>query len=382
MKKLILLTILFSIFPNAKGAEGSKTGNGGFALEEAARLLIRSRDRLIREILILQQSELNTAAERLDLVTVLNGLKNLKELPEKEEARDGKELIFDYDVDREEIYALKPYYYIFGATSVETAEIDELKVMRKLMHEAAHLIGANEKEAKELSDKVISKITGKAEPAAQSADRVKVKYPLEKFGWKYYLSYNKFTSRYMNGSYSQYHFNHIFMIRADSDEYGKDAYEVQYYIGRPNEIPQDYDLPGGDGNQSDIESSRLVRFKLREVQGALKGERKFQGTKVVEHKRTLGWANGVQKNYLCDIEAPVTLNTDLKGNILRITYQARDIYLPELLIQAKGSKNGIIYPGQLAICGYFKTQSKKAYYDGWVFSDRIVETDYDKLPWG
>lgn len=159
MKSLILLLSTLSSLTFADGG----VGNGGFVDESAKVLLSKASDQLAHFI-ELPASEAamkgffkliyGKVPDKFSRAVLIHILKNLRLKPEESRLRGGRKLLFDYGVENGTPYVevLKPFFEAYTAWEIDHVQPAlVLSLQQKLLHEASHTWGFNQKEARVFS---------------------------------------------------------------------------------------------------------------------------------------------------------------------------------------------------------------------------------------
>lgn len=132
-----------------KFSEGGVDGGGGYADENSTKFLLETAETLIRTLKNGSQQVLAVTPNNWKAAEISTVLGNIRLSPLENRQRNGRPLMFDYDVATNQIIALAPYFasYEFVEASKYNNE-DLVRGLRtKLLHETAHLWGANEEQA-------------------------------------------------------------------------------------------------------------------------------------------------------------------------------------------------------------------------------------------
>lgn len=146
---IILLSMCTQVlaFDMLRESGGDDAGNGGFAYKQSIIILEMATDELEHKIINSDLKELNDFPERRRILAESLNYDRLQKLPKKNAYRGGRKLAMDYVVNPPAVKILKPYYESFmGKTDGELDEAS-LEVQKRLLHEASHIWGFNEKES-------------------------------------------------------------------------------------------------------------------------------------------------------------------------------------------------------------------------------------------
>ncbi len=147
MKFKYILIMLSLVSTNVFARGGDDAGNGGFAYKQSIKILEMATSNLEHKIIDSDLKELHDhPVWRAVLQETLN-YDHLQQLPKKNAYRGGRKLAMDYVVNPPAVKILKPYYEAFMGKTDDELEKASLEVEKRLLHEASHIWGYNEKDS-------------------------------------------------------------------------------------------------------------------------------------------------------------------------------------------------------------------------------------------
>ncbi len=159
--------------PVVEGGGGDHAGNGGFAYEKSYKLLEEASLDLIPKVATTTFAELVTYPERREILLDVLDFNNIIQLPNVDGVmRDNKLLALDYVTgENRAIKIYKPFYERFSGTLDKDFAAAKEEVEILLLHEAAHLWGYNDKEARKFAKALVELFTENSFPG-QSSDNI------------------------------------------------------------------------------------------------------------------------------------------------------------------------------------------------------------------
>ena len=154
--KFLLILVMASTTAFSFERGGDDAGNGGFAYKQSIKILEMATANLEHKILDSNLPDFNNHPERKLILNYTLNYDHLQKLPKKNAYRGGKKLAMDYVVNPPTVKILKPYYETFmGKTDGELEEA-ALEVEKRLLHEAAHIWGYNEKDSEDFALRLLA----------------------------------------------------------------------------------------------------------------------------------------------------------------------------------------------------------------------------------
>ncbi len=162
--KFFLLTI-FLISSNVFARGGDDAGNGGFAFKQSVKILKMATSALEEKIKNSVLVDLVKHPERRLILQDTLGYNDLEKLFKTNRSRGGKLLAMDYLARPPKVILLKPFFVAFMGKTDRELEDASHEVQKRLLHEAAHIWGFNEKKAEEFSLAFLNNIDSGKPPA-------------------------------------------------------------------------------------------------------------------------------------------------------------------------------------------------------------------------
>lgn len=154
-----VLGIILSLAMTMAQADGG-VGNGNFVDDSAIQILRRANSQLVN-VVEMYSSEAamrgffhliyGSIPVKFSQARLVQTLRNIRSEPKSKRFRNGRKLLFDYGEDAKGPYivALQPFFEAYIAWSATYAGSDLIRSLQeKLLHEASHTWGFDEKQAK------------------------------------------------------------------------------------------------------------------------------------------------------------------------------------------------------------------------------------------
>ena len=127
---------------------GGGTSGGGFAYDHSRAILEKAIIELKAKVPTLKSKVLDADPKRREILTKV--LDNVVSQESEERNRNGDPLMFDYvgGAEHPQIIVLKKYFEAFASHPESLYSLYSIEVQRRLLHEASHLWGFNEVQAK------------------------------------------------------------------------------------------------------------------------------------------------------------------------------------------------------------------------------------------
>ena len=112
VKGSLAFIVLMTAIPLPSQAQGSKGGGGGFVNYEVDKALLKFRDQVVTQLEESAIPMFDQYPERKRLA--ISGLVKIQLRAGTRKFRNNRELMFDYDLAKDQIIVLKPYWDLFG----------------------------------------------------------------------------------------------------------------------------------------------------------------------------------------------------------------------------------------------------------------------------
>jgi len=145
--KIALLFLTISCQLMAANGGGDDAGNGGFAYKQSIKILEMATNELEHKVIDSDLPELKENPSWRAILQSSLAYDHLQKLYKKNAYRNGRKLAMDYVVNPPTVKVLKPYYEAFMGKTDQELESSSLEVQKRLLHEASHIWGYNEKES-------------------------------------------------------------------------------------------------------------------------------------------------------------------------------------------------------------------------------------------
>ena len=146
------VTAIVAIHTASALAETGQEGHGGFKSRAATKMIEESAKQLTT---IVTDSGLPMFVEYpVRRESVLYALHHIEVKPLVSRVRSGDMLVLDYDRNKQTLTVLKDFFDIYTPASKPAEAIPQIRIL--LLHEAAHLWGANDDEAENFANAVMS----------------------------------------------------------------------------------------------------------------------------------------------------------------------------------------------------------------------------------
>ncbi len=148
---IFLFLIFISTTSFAFESGGDDSGNGGFAYKQSVKILELAANDLEHKIVDSNVADLVNHPERKWVLSHVLKYDQLQQLPKKVGERGRKILAMDYVVNPPAVKIYKPYYVAFMGKTDQEVEQSSLEVEKRLLHEAAHIWGYDEKASEDFA---------------------------------------------------------------------------------------------------------------------------------------------------------------------------------------------------------------------------------------
>jgi hypothetical protein len=137
---------------------GASSGGGGFVVENSLAVLSGAKSDVVSQLRRASPVIFSRWPKPWTQQKFADVIENIRLHSQKDVSREGKDLMFNYGRDERGPYieALRPFFMIYGGVPLQFQSAEEnrkilLDVKLKLLHEASHLLGMGEDQAKAFS---------------------------------------------------------------------------------------------------------------------------------------------------------------------------------------------------------------------------------------